>query len=274
MRGMATDDDPRTIGFDDDHRRPPLDSHRRPDPDPAVMVPVRMRYRPFGDVLRGQVGSEVPAEKRHREELDADTVVEWVPDRHGVRHLVGFEVLHARDRAADFERIAGLPRSLAHSAARFVTDSVIEPETPLATAIAISADSTIEIPETALQMERIPTSERGSEHDVRELAAIIEECAVCMRDLATNADPAPTRALVAALAELSSTLAAGGGLPAPGASAAARAAVRGGIPLTDSERKSLLVLLQDLDSPRRWAQTRQGLQTLLARLRSENPATT
>jgi hypothetical protein len=219
------------------------------------LIEVQMRYRPVGDVLMGSVSSDVPPEKRHREELDADTFVEWAPRHDGSRQLIGFEVLHARSRTDEFHRITALPDSVSEPAARLVSATVTDASEPLGSAVQQAADSIVEVRLGALVLDDASPVERGEADDALALALSFRALAETLASLPGGADRARTQKLLAALAELAATLRTADGLPAPGATAAARAAIRGGLPLTDSERSVLTELLTMADFPHAWVET-------------------
>jgi hypothetical protein len=81
-----------------------------------------------------------------------------------------------------------------------------------------------------------------------------------------DADPDPTARLIATLRELAATIRRSGGRTAPGCTAAARVALRGGTPLTARERQQLADLLDSLDDPTQWADAVEGIDDLTARL--------
>ncbi|CAB4622728.1 unannotated protein [freshwater metagenome] len=233
MRGMTSDDD---------------------------LIEVQMRYRPVGDVLMGSVSSDVPPEKRHREEIDADTFVEWAPRHDGSRQLVGFEVLHARSRTDEFHRISALPDSVSEPAARLVSAISTDTFESLGSAVEHAADSTVEVRLGALVLDNASPVERGEADDALALALSFRALAETLASLPGGTDRARTQELLSALAELAATLRTADGLPAPGATAAARASVRGGLPLTDSERSTLTELLTMADFPHAWVETDQRVR--------------
>jgi hypothetical protein len=230
------------------------------------LIEVQMRYRPVGDVLMGSVSSDVPPEKRHREEIDADTFVEWAPRHDGSRQLVGFEVLHARSRTDEFHRISALPESVSEPAARLVSATVTDTSESLESAVQHAADSTVEVRLGALLLDNTSPVERGEADDALALALSFRGLAETLASLPGGADRARTQKLLSALAELAATLRTADGLPAPGATAAARASVRGGLPLTDGERSTLTELLTMADFPRAWIETDQRVRAFTAGL--------
>jgi hypothetical protein len=68
--------------------------------------------------------------------------------------------------------------------------------------------------------------------------------------------------LIFALQELAGALETSNGLTAPGASAAARESVRGGLPFTRNEQQALKSALSDLDDRRRWAEAVDALDLI------------
>ena len=230
------------------------------------LIEVQMSYRPVGDVLMGSVSSDVPHEKRHREELDADTFVEWAPRQDGSRQLVGFEVMHARSRTDEFHRITALPDSVAGPAAHLVSAVSIDNSESLQSAVQRAADSTVEVRVGALVLDEGASIERGDADEALALALSFRSLAETLASLPGGSDRDRTQKLLSALAELAATLRTADGLPAPGATAAARAAVRGGLPLTDGERSTLTELLTMADFPHTWSETDQQLRSFTAGL--------
>ena len=254
-----------------------------PDDD---VVRLAVRYRPSADVLLAQVtgaDADVTHKAMSRETPDADTTIEWVRRPDGVRHLVGLQVLFASARAAEGRLSPALSDDL---------DARLR---PVVRALSLSAEASDPLVRTDVELEvpagdldlpddlvaadlkprprttagthalSVALGERARRASPEEVGAALDGLAAVI-DAVPDADEGPTARLVRTLDGLGETIAAGGGLTAPGCSAAARVALRGGTPLTAAERRTLAELLHQLDDPDQWAAAIDGLGRLTARL--------
>lgn len=229
------------------------------------MVQMQMEYRPMGDVLSGSVPSDAPLEKRHHAELDADTFVEWAPDHVGGRRLVSFRMLHARTRTTDDPSLDRLPEPIKRGALEFFRTMSDSPA-----AKSLASPDEIDLGVLALPTIEFTLSDvapmRGSSLDAEMLADEFRRLAEVMSDLPGKVDESRMQSFIYSLSELASALDLSDGLAAPGAAAAVRAAVRGGVALTSGERAELLRLLDRLDDPVAWHGLSAELEAFIDRL--------
>jgi hypothetical protein len=99
-----------------------------------------------------------------------------------------------------------------------------------------------------------------------DLAHALSALAEAIETMTVDADPVPTMRLVTSLRELGSVIQRSEGKHAPGCSAAARLALRGGTPLTSRERARLAKLIAQLDDPKQWASITLKVQRFTDRL--------
>jgi hypothetical protein len=99
-----------------------------------------------------------------------------------------------------------------------------------------------------------------------DLAHALSALAEAIETMTIDADPVPTMRLVTSLRELGSVIQRSEGKHAPGCSAAARLALRGGTPLTSRERARLAKLIAQLDDPKQWASITLKVQRFTDRL--------
>lgn len=262
-----------------------------------------LRYRPSADLLMGQVAdraADIADEAVQRDTPDADTTIEWVRRPDGTRQLVGLQVVFAASRAAEGRLSEALPAdldarlgSVVRSLAGLPGDLVDRSDTPAATDPLARNDLELEVPVdelvlpddlgdladlmtlnpstihlmTADALTTYPAdgSDDGPNATPESLADALDALADAIAAI-PDADALPTRRLTRILHELADAIVSTGGLPAPGVSAAARAAVRGGTPLTAGERTTLADLLRQLDDPDQWDDAESGIRTLTARL--------
>lgn len=257
-------------------------------------VRLDVRYRPSADVLMGQVAhrtTDVAGEAVQRDTPDADTTLEWVRRPDGVRHLVGFQVLFAAARAAEGRLSPSLPDGLDAQLVPVVRSLASPGRAPDPL---LRSEVELEVPAADLELpsDLLGDLERRSEASVGRhfmvtlssatphttgraspdaVGAALDELAAVI-DAVPEADEVPTGRLVGTLDSLGETIATSGGLTAPGCSAAARVALRGGTPLTAGERRTLAHLLHQLDDHDQWASAIAGLRQLTTRLQGKGRA--
>lgn len=261
-----------------------------------ALARLSLRYRPLADVLIGTVEQPAPdASGNHADEvvevLDADTRLTWsvvsAGPRAGTAMLTAFELMHARTRwEAD-----GLPMLHASLAARCMHEAdqhaaAIQHETDLLTRMSYRGKTALELPlewfrRSALApVPAVPGKQVDALHVARALEALADgiEVAVARTPRPTfhdehgqeyaaelDADDTVRRRVIGILhatRELASTLADHEALPAPGASAAARQALRGGLPLSFRERQALMQALTDVDHAAQWPAVARTIQSI------------
>lgn len=268
----------------------------------AVDALVRMRYRPSGDVLVGQV--ELPGadllmvdqatstataiEHRHDdrvEHVDADTTRTWRlitegPER-GRSMLMGFQVLGAATRLRTERAVLAdvLPAPVARAASDMIVAAVAAAdrlgadERARARAEAVVPVPLVELlepPEPAAHAS--PSSSRSADlGSTRALAGALTHLADAIqaelvRLPVRSAAPAdPGAVCIDALRSLASIISRHR-QPAPGAAALATEAVRGGLPLSGSERALVRRALTDVDDIELWRESARSLERLAAAL--------
>lgn len=232
------------------------------------MVQMQMEYRAMDDVLSGSVPSDAPLDARHHEELDADTFVEWASGDTGDRRLVSFRMLHARTRANDDLGFDRLPEPIRRGALEFfrswsMPDVMESPAGP-------DHDDALDTGALAMPLLQLSLDERpavrGDRLDAEMVGDELRRLAKVMIDLPGTPDEDRVTRFVYAVSELATALEFSDGLAAPGATAAVRAAVRGGVPLTSGERVLLVKLLDDLDDPTVWNDVARRLESFVNQL--------
>jgi hypothetical protein len=274
---------------------------------------VRMRYRPSGDVLVGRVEqlsaagtaadepdvggpTAVAGEHDDRiEQLDADTSRSWRlvargPHR-GRQVLTGFQVLGVAARLDTSGAVLTelLPDALARAATEMVT-SAARSASRLRADDRMRARAEVELSVPLVELLRLPDLSsgpaRGASLELADLGTT-RALATALTHLADTVQAElallPSRRLtdpgdhserfvdaVRALASIVSRHR----LPAPGAGRAATEAVRGGLPLSASERALVRRVLAELDDVHQWREAAHSLEVLAATLdeqRSRRP---
>jgi hypothetical protein len=242
---------------------------------------VILRYRPGSDILHSRV--EHPSfagAATLRDEADADTVVEWyeMPGEPGTSLgprlvLAGFQMVHASDRWAG----AG-PRDLPAALETPVRDLVgaaraaIGVRSTVAERVQARAETIIEVELASLER---PATAPGFLGALGAAEALAESIADALADIARAVDALPASwvssavddlddrlgELIALLGELSTTVRRTA-RPARGTMLATARAIRGGVPMTTSERYRLRSALALLDDPATWPLARQELRSV------------
>jgi hypothetical protein len=254
-------------------------------------VQLSIRYRPSADVLIAQV-NDVADEAVQRDRPDADTTLEWVRRPDGSRHLVGLQVLFAAARADAGqlspaiserldERLLVLLDTLDNgddASRNPLASTALEIEVPDAELVLPDdlTDFYVADPSPALTVmfsshsmvarPDLPDIWSDDGTDPGDVGDALVDLADAISTCDADADADPTARLIATLRELAATIRRSGGRTAPGCTAAARVALRGGTPLTARERKQLADLLDSLDDPTQWADAVEGIDDLTARL--------
>ena len=253
-------------------------------------VQLSVRYRPSADVLIAQV-NDVADEAVQRDRPDADTTLEWVRRPDGSRHLVGLQVLFASARADRGqlspaiserldERLLVLMDTLDNggdASRNPLTSTALEIEVPDAELVLPDDLTNFYVADPDLELGVGIVHEMVSDPDLPDIWSddgtdpgdvgdALVDLADAISTCDADADADPTARLIATLRELAGTIRRSGGRTAPGCTAAARVALRGGTPLTARERKQLADLLDSLDDPTQWADVVEGIDDLTARL--------
>lgn len=234
---------------------------------------VELQYRPASDVLIGRI--DLPADVSAGdvvEHPDADLELVW---RSGVDGdlLSGFEILHASWRlaAADVTDIdPGVLDIAAHLVVVTENDIAAGPPVDAAAAFARREITSVEVPWSALRRRRPRTDAADLDAEgARDLARSVARLAsniAAQPTPVTDVEAARVAHLVIALRELADAIDDGHGRTAPGASAAARDAVRGGVPLSRTEQQLLRSALHRIDRPHEWSAVVDDLDSLAAPL--------
>lgn len=261
-----------------------------------------LRYRPLADVLIGMVDPDHPPDDHRAnsgavvstraEALDADARLVWSAPEDGETDarsetLHSFELVHARTRW-EAHGLTMLHPGLAEACIAEVRRHTAEMEQqPDAGArLTYRGQSTIELPRVwlARTATTASASKPGSQAHALQVARALEAFADGIEYALAHAAPTvfhdeygnhyageldiertiAERAITmcSAARELACAIADHDALPAPGTSAAARRAVRGGLPLTAGERRQLLQALSDIDDPSIWPDVASSIQSI------------
>lgn len=266
----------------------------------STMRRVELRYRPGTDVLIGLVlpaddnaddtapatvsdtGSEGhdPSADELLEQPDADLSLTWRRRPDGDM-LSSFSLLHASRRLPSSD-ILDLAPTLLDGARRLVHESltaqpVDDPSveltldgssSPYADAIATSRRSdvsAIDVPRDDLRRRRtidVAAFDPVAAHDLAEAISRVISAIDHLPSPVTELESHRSSHLLVTLYELADVFRHSAGRVSPGASAAARDAVRGGLPLSRSEQTQLRDILVLVDDPATWPRAVQALASL------------
>lgn len=221
---------------------------------PTQRVSVRLQYRPSGDILTGRTEFTHPdltdAVEADVDQLDSDTSVTWAVPRRGslagTPMLQSFSILGAKKRfrssAPDF-----LPDSVWRVASSLFS-SVPSRSAPVELAMSTKAEAQLMVDVDDLVRPRLVDS--SAESDIagaRGLAASLRALATALRQVGESipGDDGPSthpNLFVTQLEHLASVVAAHR-RPAPSIVTLLRDHLRGGLPVTDSERRRIRVAL-------------------------------
>lgn len=250
------------------------------DPTIARLV---LRYRSGSDVLTGMV--EVDTHTRLAlesitEQPDTDTTLSW--QRFGPAELLhDFQVVHALSRWQS-DQLTMLPRAVAHEAHALIvsaSEHALEFDSPLAR-LQARVEHRVDLPLTAFERDLGERTmvERGNVEHAQLVATSLRSLATALEASLTEHDhdeftleAERTFTFCRLIEELAGSLADGDGLPACGTSAAARAAVRGGLPISQSERDTIRLALTTIDEPSAWLGVSRLLDTITRHLESADP---
>lgn len=230
---------------------------------------VRLRYRPASDVVSGEVELGALADTTTVvESPDADTHLEWRPCRVADGNMLSsFQIVHVSS-VLDADTLRRLPPEVASLVRQLVKSGRGALREGASTLEQVQARADTEATLTAGQLLRptsaplVTGSSVAADHDLAlAVAAAAHRLATIIAALPHPDDLARRDRLVHLLRELADVMRAEPGTTSPGTAAAARAAVRGGLPLTSSERRRLRWALSALEHPSTWD---RGLQTLVS----------
>jgi len=252
-----------------------------------LVARVSLRYRPGPDVLSATIdlssladlddrpGDDVIPLATEVEAPDADTALHWA-DMGETMWLSSFQLVHAsaRLRAGHLPLPAELVEVITPSLQRLMHsahDAVAQTSSPVARIKAL-AESQVDVPlQSVRRHDRLAGTGRPD---------LVEPVSTSLRRLAravhlrspidNELEAIRTDHLSRLLDELSSTLSHAHGAAAPGTSAATRAAVRGGIPLTVGEQRLLEQALDELADPATWSQAHTSIDLLADALESDS----
>lgn len=238
----------------------------------ADKVDVRLRYRPSGDVLVGEVRFEVVDESV--DDLDADTRITWAR-RTGAGNtyfLSSFSMIGAerrfREQAPEYlaSSIWKVARSMFHSL----------PSSPAGSSARLEARAEARLVVSFDEIRRVDTS-RSDESDIasaRSLASSLRDLGSSMRlalDSYDSSDPelsTPARRFVDGVDSFASLVAMHRRSP-PSALHDLLDNLRGGLPLSDTERKRLRLVLERASDPVQWKSAALELNNIAAAVRGE-----
>lgn len=251
----------------------------RPDRH-ASSVEVRLRYRPSTDTLMGEVSIERvdPATGETIDEtsddLDTDTGLTWVRrSSDDAPVLAAFSIIGARRRFVD-RRPDFLPESV-WSVARSMFETT--PSGPMGSSARFEARSEARLAVPITDLRRVDSVRTSRDSDIaaaRALSAALRDLGASMRlalDAYDTSEPergTPARRFLEALDALASLVAAHR-RPAPDAVVRSLTNLRGGLPLSERERKRLRTTLERTLDPDHWHAAAHELNNLAAAVRGE-----
>jgi hypothetical protein len=241
---------------------------------PLDKVEIRLRYRPTGDQLIGEVAIESMDEIV--DELDSDTSVTWArPSGHSPVEpvLSSFSIIGARRRFRDS------PPDFLPAAVWSVATSMFRsmPATPPGSLARLEARSEARLVLSVDELRRPADLSRSDTSDVssaRALASSLRSLSSSLRlaiDSFDTTDPhvgTPARRFVDGLETMSSLVVAHR-VATPSVVSDLVANLRGGLPLSDRERKRLRVALDRTLDPLHWKSAAHELNQLAAAVRGE-----
>lgn len=251
-------------------------------------VAVRLQYRPSADILTGTTDLSHPllvGSKLDDTRIDSDTELTIaLPSAGpfvGIQILESFSLIGARKRYS-----TGRPDFLSAKVwkvARGLFDSVAVQSVPLELAVAAKAEARISVDIDELVVgERPAPSDLADVGSARSLASTLRQLGSALRDAGTsaevagvsagnpNGDPngrddtgrlvAPSK-FVMQLEHLASAVAAHR-QPVPSITSSLRSNLRGGLPLTEGERKRVRRALGMIDDTGRWRDASKELSAI------------
>ena len=252
-----------------------------------------LRYRPIEDILFAQLdltglGEDahlVVAEGDETEQIDADCAVRWATV--GTRRVLrSVQVIGSAARLRQ-GRFPTLPVAVTEAAQALVERSMRSGGTstspitsPINISVMISLDDLSAPADHSVEVSASALAPVAASHSL--CAALLHLASAIAGEVDTTAydhdvaDLVPARRFVMAAQELAGVIAEHR-RPAPGLAARAVELVRGGLPLSTSERTLLRQALTDIDQPTTWRAVARGLDALAhaiddhRRLRTEQP---
>lgn len=254
-----------------------------------------LRYRPMEDILFAQLdltglGDDTPllaAVGNEVEQIDADCAVSWATI--GPRRVLrSVQVIGPAARLRQ-GRFPTLPAAVTEAAQALIEQSMRSGGTSTSSTFPISLSVMLSLDELSAPADhsvevsaRVPTPLAATRSLCAALlhlaSAIAGEVDTAARDHDVDDvdDLLPARRFVTAVQELAGVIAERR-RPAPGLAARVVELVRGGLPLSTSERTLLRQALTDIDQPTTWRAVARGLDALAhtiddqRRLRTEQP---
>lgn len=239
----------------------------------ADEVEARLRYRPAGDLLIGEVRLEVVDEMV--DDLDTDTSVTWGrrAGSDSAMYLSSFSIIGAQRRFRD-HRPDFLPESIWKVASSMFGSL---PPSTTGSSARLEARAEARLIVSLRDVRRVDSSLRSTESDVssaRSLAASLRDLGASVRlalDAVDATDPAlgtPARRFLDGIDSLASLVAAHR-RSSPSSIADLVDNLRGGLPLSDTERRRLRHALDRAHDPDQWKVVAHELNQLAAAVRGE-----
>ena len=244
----------------------------------ADKAEVRLRYRPSADQLIGEIAVDHLVEPGHEvvDELDADTSITWARSSGTSTPefvLASFSIIGARRRFRESPP-EFLPGSIWSAVTAMFASTPAAPSGSLAR---LEAKSEARLIVSIADLRRPADLSRSDTSDVssaRALASSLRSLSSSLRlaiDSFDTTDPrvgTPARRFVDGLQTMSSLVAAHR-VATPSAVADLVANLRGGLPLSDRERRRLRVALDRTLDPLHWKSAAHELNQLAAAVRGE-----
>lgn len=250
-----------------------MTENHRPGGSAADKVDARLRYRPSGDLLIGEMRFEVVDETV--DDLDSDTSITWArrSDDDSRLYLSSFSIIGARRRFRD-----GAPEFLSASLWKAATSLFLSvPPSAAGSAARLEARAEARLAVPFTDIRRVDTPLRSSDSDVstaRSLASSLRDLGSSMRlalDSYDTTDPdvgTPARRFLDGVDSMASLVAAHR-RSTPSALTELVDNLRGGLPLGDTERHRLRLVLERANDPDQWKTAALELNNIAAAVRGE-----
>lgn len=244
-----------------------------------------LRYRPGSDVLSGDIDIDPTGTEQISDSPDTDSVIVWsrsaTTSDSASDVLSSFQLVHASARS-NSDSLEFLPATVSRLALALMASESPPSLNQASTLERVRAlwQTTADLPIDSLRRPHDSTrsatgqSPPGTVREARALSAALVHLAAAVDERSVKAgerEALRSDQLARSLRELASVIFNGGGQAAPGTSAAARAAIRGGIPLTANEQSKLRTALTDIDTPSAWRSVRQSIERISAALGAPPP---
>ena len=236
-------------------------------------VETRLRYRPSGDVLMGE--SSFESKDEFVDEADIDTSITWArrSESDATYYWSSFSIIGARRRFRDHA-----PEFLAPAIWRAATSMFQSvPPSPAGSMARLEARAEARLMVTFADLRRVAELPSAGEADIstaRSLSSSLRDLGSSMKlaldavDTADSDVDTPARRFIDGVDNLAS-LVATHRRSSPSALTELVDNLRGGLPLSDTERRHLRLTLQRASDPDQWKAATLELNNIAAAVRGE-----